>query len=45
LHERGLKLDAALYLEVVEALRDDYEIVRRMAMQLIYVLAITYPDK
>ncbi|KAF4521167.1 hypothetical protein B566_EDAN011617 [Ephemera danica] len=44
LHERGLKLDSSLYSEVVEALRDDYEIVRRMAMQLICVLAITYPD-
>ncbi|XP_054278169.1 integrator complex subunit 4-like [Macrosteles quadrilineatus] len=44
LHNRGLKLPASLYKETCEALKDDYEIVRRSALQLIYLLAITYPE-
>ncbi|KAG8251766.1 Integrator complex subunit 4 [Homalodisca vitripennis] len=44
LHGRGLKLQASLYDETCEALKDDYEIVRRAALQLIYLLAKSYPD-
>ncbi|XP_059486442.1 integrator complex subunit 4 [Neocloeon triangulifer] len=44
LHERGLKLDPSLYEEVCNALKDDYEIVRKNAMNLIWILASTYPD-
>ncbi|XP_065337471.1 integrator complex subunit 4 [Cloeon dipterum] len=44
LHERGLKIDPSLYEELCNALKDDYEIVRKNAMNLIWILASTYPD-
>lgn len=44
LHNRGVKLQPTVYGETCEALTDDYEIVRSAALQLIWVLAKTYPD-
>lgn len=44
LHNRGVKLQPTVYSETCEALTDDYEIVRSAALQLIWVLAKTYPD-
>lgn len=45
LHERGLKLNPDMYSNVCAALRDDYEIVRRVVLKLICLLGNTYPDK
>lgn len=36
--ERGIKLTPSLYTRAVDALKDDYECVRREAIQLIYEL-------
>lgn len=45
LNERGFKISPNIYVDVCEALTDDYEIVRKVALQLIWRLANTYPDK
>lgn len=45
LNERGYKINPNVYVDVCEALTDDYEIVRKVALQLIWRLANLYPDK
>lgn len=45
LHNRGLKLNASIYGNVCDALKDDYEIVRRVVLELICLLGKTYPEK
>lgn len=42
---RGCRLPASLFSEACEALRDDYEIVRRAVLKLIWLLGAEYPDK
>ncbi|KAG6455584.1 integrator complex subunit 4 [Manduca sexta] len=44
LHERGQTLNANLYDHVCVALTDDYEIVREVALKLIWVLGNKYPE-
>lgn len=45
LNERGFKISPGIYVDVCETLKDDYEIVRKVALQLIWRLANIYPDK
>lgn len=45
LHERGMKLNPAIYASVCESLKDDYEIVRSVVLKLVWVLGTTYPEK
>ncbi|XP_041974332.1 integrator complex subunit 4 [Aricia agestis] len=44
LHERGQTLSADLYENVCAALSDDYEIVREVAIKLVWLLGNKYPD-
>ncbi|KFP63187.1 Integrator complex subunit 4, partial [Cariama cristata] len=44
LHERGLKLQQAIYSQACKLLADDYEQVRSAAVQLIWVLSQLYPE-
>lgn len=45
LHERGLMLSADLYEPACAALSDDYEIVREVALKLVWLLGNKYPEK
>lgn len=45
LHKRGFKLNPDIYDDVCGALKDDYEIVRRVVLKLVWHLANTYPEK
>lgn len=45
MHERGFKLNPDIYTDACEALKDDYEIVRKAALKLVWHLANTYPEK
>ncbi|XP_044728880.1 integrator complex subunit 4 [Chrysoperla carnea] len=45
LHNRGFQLDVDIYNGVCLALKDDYEIVRREALYLVWLLGNTYPEK
>lgn len=44
LHKRGFKLDISLYCEFCDALKDDYEGCRVVAIQLLEVLSYHYSD-
>lgn len=44
LHKRGFKLDISLYCEFCDALKDDYEGCRVVAIQLLEVLSTHYSD-
>ncbi|XP_030378031.1 integrator complex subunit 4 [Scaptodrosophila lebanonensis] len=44
LGERGSHLPAVLYKRAVEAMKDDYECVRKEALRLVYTLGIRHPD-
>ncbi|CAG4963601.1 unnamed protein product [Parnassius apollo] len=44
LHERGQTLNASLYEHVCESLSDDYEIVREVALRLVWLLGNKYPE-
>ncbi|XP_075984827.1 integrator complex subunit 4 [Anticarsia gemmatalis] len=44
MHERGQNLSANLYDLVCLALSDDYEIVREVALKLVWVLGNKYPE-
>ena len=44
LHKRGFKLDISLYCEFCDALKDDYEGCRVVAIQLLEVLSNYYSD-
>ncbi|CAH0557840.1 unnamed protein product [Brassicogethes aeneus] len=44
LHGRKFKINPDIYINVCEALKDDYEIVRQVALRLIWVLGIAYPE-
>lgn len=45
LHKRGFKLNPEIYDDVCKALKDDYEIVRKVVLELVWHLANTYPEK
>ncbi|XP_034841372.1 integrator complex subunit 4 [Maniola hyperantus] len=44
LHERGLTISFDLYDPVCAALSDDYEIVREVALKLVWLLGSKYPE-
>ncbi|XP_023947940.1 integrator complex subunit 4 [Bicyclus anynana] len=44
LHERGLTISFDLYDPVCAALSDDYEIVREVALKLVWLLGNKYPE-
>ncbi|XP_036319593.1 integrator complex subunit 4 [Rhagoletis pomonella] len=44
LGERGATLSPTLYQRAVEAMKDDYECVRKEALQLVFQLGIRHPD-
>ncbi|XP_013167194.1 PREDICTED: integrator complex subunit 4 [Papilio xuthus] len=44
LHERGQTLNVSLYEHVCESLSDDYEIVREVALKLLWLLGNKYPE-
>uniref|UniRef100_UPI00398E87D9 integrator complex subunit 4 isoform X1 n=1 Tax=Pristiophorus japonicus TaxID=55135 RepID=UPI00398E87D9 len=44
LHERGMKLQQTIYCQACKALSDDYEQVRSVAVQLVWVLSQLYAD-
>lgn len=45
LHERGFKINPDIYVDVCDALKDDYEVVRHVVLKLIWLLGNTYPEK
>ncbi|XP_051933379.1 integrator complex subunit 4 [Hippocampus zosterae] len=44
LHERGTKIQQAIYEQACRLLADDYEQVRSAAVQMVWVLSVLYPD-
>lgn len=42
---RGCRLPASFFQEACQCLRDDYEIVRRAVLKLIWLLGNEYPEK
>lgn len=44
-HERGFNLNPSMYSDVCDALKDDYENVRKVALKLVWVLGNAYPEK
>lgn len=45
LHERGFKINPDIYVEVCNALKDDYEVVRKVVLKLVWLLGNTFPEK
>lgn len=45
LHERGMKLNPDIYINVCNALKDDYEVVRSVALKLVWLLGNASPEK
>lgn len=45
LHERGFQLSPDIYPDVCNCLKDDYEIVRSVVLNLVWVLAQAHPDQ
>lgn len=45
LGRRNVDLTPSLYPRAVEALKDDYECVRKEALQLIFEIAVTHPEQ
>ncbi|XP_017786488.1 PREDICTED: integrator complex subunit 4 [Nicrophorus vespilloides] len=43
-HEKGLKLNPTIYKSVCDGLKDDYEIVRKVVLKLLWVLGTTFPE-
>ncbi|KAH0564574.1 integrator complex subunit 4 [Cotesia glomerata] len=43
--ERGCRLTPNFFTEACSALRDDYEIVRRAVLKLIWMLGVEYPEE
>ncbi|CAG5095108.1 Similar to INTS4: Integrator complex subunit 4 (Homo sapiens) [Cotesia congregata] len=43
--ERGCRLTPNFFTEACNALRDDYEIVRRAVLKLIWMLGVEYPEE
>ncbi|KAF2888356.1 hypothetical protein ILUMI_17817 [Ignelater luminosus] len=44
LQERGMKLNPDIYINVCNALKDDYEIVRSVALKLVWLLGNASPE-
>lgn len=44
LYDRGFKINPNIYVYVSDALKDDYEIVRSVALKLIWILGNTYAE-
>ncbi|KAL1514289.1 hypothetical protein ABEB36_003569 [Hypothenemus hampei] len=44
LYDRGFKINPNIYVYVSEALKDDFEIVRSVALKLIWILGNAYPE-
>ncbi|RZC34050.1 integrator complex subunit 4 [Asbolus verrucosus] len=44
LSERNFKINPDIYIDVCEALKDDYEIVRQVVLKLVWLLGNTYPE-
>ncbi|KAK4880692.1 hypothetical protein RN001_008838 [Aquatica leii] len=44
LHKRGMKLNPNIYTDVCNALKDDYETVRQVALELVWLLGKDYPE-
>nr|XP_015197048.1 PREDICTED: integrator complex subunit 4 [Lepisosteus oculatus] len=44
LHERGMKLQQTIYNQACKLLSDDYEHVRSVAVQMVWVLSQLYPE-
>ncbi|XP_039300674.1 integrator complex subunit 4-like, partial [Nilaparvata lugens] len=44
LHERGIKVDVSIYNQTCASLKDDYEVVRKAALKLVWLLGQTYPE-
>ncbi|CAG9769751.1 unnamed protein product [Ceutorhynchus assimilis] len=44
LYDRGFKVNPSIYVYVSDALKDDYEVVRSVALKLIWILGNAYPD-
>ena len=45
IHNNGHKLDSSTYQDLCQALTDDYEGVRLVVLQLIHVMAVSYPEE
>lgn len=44
LHKRGIELDSDIYQDVSKFLKDDYEIVRMVVLELLWILGNSHPD-
>ena len=44
MHEKGYKVDVKKYETLKHRLKDDFDQVRLLAIKLIWLLAMTYPE-